>query len=65
VAILDPRILTADYGPLILEALPTCQTYIDGVLQQVTGDVVGNTSATRRKGRRGRGKSLTEGSGTL
>lgn len=61
VAILDPRILTTNYGHLMLEALPSCRTYVDGELQQLTSHVARNEPATGRKGRRGRGKNLTGG----
>jgi ATP-dependent DNA helicase DinG len=46
VVIFDPRVLTKRYGRAFLDALPECQTYIDGDRRELAGHFPGTRSST-------------------
>jgi ATP-dependent DNA helicase DinG len=46
VVLFDPRVLTKRYGRAFLDALPGCQTFIDGVRAELPGHLAGTRSST-------------------
>jgi ATP-dependent DNA helicase DinG len=46
VVLFDPRVLTKRYGRAFLDALPECQTFIDGVRAVPPGHLAGTRSST-------------------
>ena len=46
VVLFDPRVLTKRYGKAFLDALPPCQTFIDGLRAELPGHFAGTRSST-------------------